>query len=372
MKKVESVPEVFARLRVVGVGGSGGNAINHMIASNLRGVEFIAANTDAQDLKQSRAKKKIHLGKVVTRGLGTGMHAGMGRESAEEASEELASSLKGSDLVFIACGMGGGTGTGASPVVAKIANELGILTVAIVTKPFGFEGKRRMELAEEGINELSRNVDAILIIPNDKILETVNQDTQAKRAFAMSDDVLLRAVKGISDLITTPGNINVDFADIKTTMNNSGRALMGVGKSKGENRAQNAARDAIASPLLDISIKGAKRVLFSIASKDDDISMAEIEKIAKYVTELVDPSAKIIFGTSNDDSLKKGEVQVTVIATSFDGDISNEQDSDYYATSGSLTSGLKNKEKDDSRDFVHIGDEDLEEEEEDGGWFGRR
>ena len=384
MKKINSNPEVFARIRVIGIGGSGGNAVNHMISSKLGGVEFITANTDAQDLKQSKATKKIHLGKLITKGLGTGMSAIIGKEAAEESAGEIELALKGADLVFIASGMGGGTGTGASPVVAKIAKELGILTVAIVTTPFTFEGKKRMELAEEGIDELEKNVDAFLVIPNEKIIESSDQNTSAKDAFAMSDNVLLRAIKGISELITTPGNINVDFADIRTTMRNSGRALMGSGISKGEDRAQNAARQAIHSPLLNISIKGAKRVLFSISSKEDSVSMLEIQKIAKYITESTDDNARIIFGTSNDSTLKEGELRVTVIGTSFD---ENPSDDDIDMSShsrddlGSFTSELnKNNTSKDDPKFVRIGEDSNDDNtkesndddyEDQSSWFSR-
>jgi cell division protein FtsZ len=316
MKQIQPDVEAFARIRVVGVGGSGRNAINHMIETKVRGVEFIVANTDAQDLHHSLAKRKIHIGKNLTRGLGTGMNPEIGRRAAEETKEELQESLKGSDMVFIACGMGGGTGTGASSIVAKTARELGALTVGVVTKPFSFEGQQRMRLAEQGLDELKKEVDALIVIPNDRLLATVERETSVKSAFAMCDDVLRAAVEGISDLITTPGIINVDFADIRAVMENAGSALMGVGTATGDNRAVEAARMAISSPLLEISISGAKGVLFSIAG-GDDLGMLEIQDAAKVITESIDPNAKVIFGTTRDDKLKKNEIKVTVIATGF-------------------------------------------------------
>ncbi len=315
-KQIKPDVESFARIRVVGVGGSGGNAINHMLASHVVGVDFISINTDAQDLHKSKAKKKIHIGKNLTRGLGTGMNADLGKQAAEETREEIQDALKGSDMVFITGGMGGGTGTGAGPVVAKIARELGALTVGVVTRPFGFEGAQRMRLAEQGIAELRKAVDAVIIIPNDKLLAIVSRDTGIKNAFAMCDDILKQAVEGISDLITTTGIINVDFADVRTIMQNAGSALMGIGVGMGEKRAETAARAAINSPLLEVSINGAKGVLFSIAG-GDDLGMLEIQDAANVITEAIDPEAKVIFGAVTDDSLKKGHVRVTVIATGF-------------------------------------------------------
>jgi cell division protein FtsZ len=315
-KQVKSDVESFARIRVVGVGGSGGNVVNHMVASNVQGVEFIAVNTDAQDLHKSRARKKIHVGKTLTRGLGTGMNPEAGKQAAEETREEIQEAIKNSDMVFIACGMGGGTGTGAAPVVAKLARELGALTVAVVTRPFSFEGAQRARLAEQGLAELRKSVDALIIIPNDKLLGIVSRETGIKSAFALCDDVLKQAVEGISDLITTTGIINVDFADVRAIMANAGSALMGIGIAMGEKRAEEAARAAINSPLLDVSITGAKGVLFSIAG-GDDLGMLEVQDAANVITEAIDPDAKVIFGTVTDTSLKKGQVRVTVIATGF-------------------------------------------------------
>ncbi len=316
MEQIKTDVESFARIRVVGVGGSGGNAVNHMVTEKVRGVEFIAINTDAQDLHNSQAKRKIHIGKNLTRGLGAGGNPDMGRRASEETREEIANAIKGSDMVFITCGMGGGTGTGAAPVVAKIARESGALTVGVVTKPFLFEGQERMRLAMQGIEELKREVDALITIPNDRLLAIVDRETTVKSAFALCDNVLKQAVEGISDLITMPGIINVDFADIRSVMENAGSALMGFGVSAGEKRAEEAARAAINSPLLEVSITGAKGVLFAVAG-GDDLGMLEIQDAARVVTESIDPHAKVIFGTIRDEKLKKNEVKVTVIATGF-------------------------------------------------------
>lgn len=316
MPQVQPDVEAFARIRVVGVGGSGGNAVDHMVESKVRGVDFIAINTDAQALHASPVKRKVHIGKNLTRGLGTGMNPELGKRAAEETKEEIQQVLKGSDMVFVACGMGGGTGTGAAPVVARSAKELGALTVGVVTKPFSFEGAQRMRLAEAGLEELRKEVDALVVIPNDRLLATVAKDTSLKAAFGMCDDVLRQAVEGISDLITQPGIINVDFADVRAVMENSGSALMGIGLASGENRAVVAAQAAVSSPLLEISITGAKGVLFAIAG-GEDLGMVEVHEAAKIITESVDPNAKIIFGAIKDEKLKKNEVRVTVIATGF-------------------------------------------------------
>lgn len=316
MPKVDPEVEAFARIKVIGVGGSGKNAVNHMIESKVKGVEFVVMNTDAQDLHHSLAKRKIHIGKNLTRGLGTGMNPEMGKRAAEETKEEVQDVIKGSDMVFIACGMGGGTGTGASATIARIAREEGVLTVAVVTKPFFFEGKHRMQIAEKGIAELKKEVDALIVIPNDKLLGIVQKETTFQDAFDICDEVLRQAVEGISDLITTPGIINVDFADIRSVMSNAGPALMGIGFATGEKRAVDAAHAAINSPLLDVSITGARGVLFAIAG-GDDMTMHEIQEAAKVITESVDPEARIIFGAIKDTKLKKDEVKVTVIASGF-------------------------------------------------------
>jgi len=316
MAQIKPEVEAFARIKVLGIGGAGKNAVNHMINSKVKGVEFVAINTDAQDLHHSLAQKKIHIGKNLTRGLGTGMNPDLAKRAAEETKEELQETIKGADMIFIACGLGGGTGSGASAVVAKTAKELGALTVAVVTKPFSFEGFQRIKIAETALEDLRKCVDAIIVIPNDRLLTTITRETTAKSAFAMCDDILKQAVEGISDLITMPGTINIDFADIRTIMENAGSALMGIGTGSGEKRAEDAAKAAINSPLLEISIANAKGVLFSIAG-GDDLTMFEIQDAAKVITESIDQNAKVIFGTVHDDRLKKNEIKITVIASGF-------------------------------------------------------
>ncbi len=316
MAKVNPEIESFARIKVIGIGGSGKGALNHMINSKLQGVEFIAMNTDTQDLHHSLAEKKIHIGKNLTKGLGAGMDPEVGKRSAEETREEVQDVIKGADMVFIAGGMGGGTCTGAAPVVASIAKNEGILTVGVVTKPFFFEGASRMKLAERGLEELEKEVDALIVIPNDRLLSVIDKNTSVKQAFEMCDEVLKSAVEGIADIIRTAGTINLDFADIKRILKDSGTALMGVGRGTGENRAREAASSAINSPLLDVSIHGAKGVLFAIYGAED-LGMLEVQEAAKIITESVDKDAKIIFGIASDPTLKKDEVKVTVIATGF-------------------------------------------------------
>ena len=316
MAKVNPEIESFARIKVIGIGGSGKGALNHMINSKLEGVEFIAMNTDTQDLHHSLAEKKIHIGKNLTKGLGAGMDPEIGKRSAEETKEEIQDVIKGSDMIFIAGGMGGGTCTGAAPIVASIAKNEGILTVGVVTKPFFFEGASRMKLAERGLEDLEKEVDALIVIPNDRLLSVIDKNTSVKQAFEMCDEVLKSAVEGISDIIRNPGTINLDFADIKRILKDSGTALMGVGKGMGENRSREAASAAINSPLLDVSIHGAKGVLFAIYGSED-LGMLEVQEAAKIITESVDKDAKIIFGIAHDSTLKKDEVKVTVIATGF-------------------------------------------------------
>ena len=323
MPQIKPEVEAFARIKVIGVGGSGKNATNHMINSKVKGVEFIAVNTDAQDLHNSLSSKKIHIGKNLTRGLGTGMNPELGKRAAEETKEEIQEALKGADMVFIAYGAGGGTGSGGGPMISKVAKEMGILTVGVVTKPFFFEGIQRMKIAEQSLEELRKGVDALIIIPNDRLLSTISRETTAKAAFAMCDDILKQAVEGISDLITMPGIINTDFADIRAVMADAGSALMGIGVAGGENRAIEAAKLAISSPLLELSIAGAKGVLFSIAG-GDDLTMFEIQDAAKLITESIDPNAKVIFGTVHDERLKKNELKITVIASGF-SDVSNKK-----------------------------------------------
>ncbi|KKQ18920.1 MAG: Cell division protein ftsZ [Candidatus Nomurabacteria bacterium GW2011_GWA1_37_20] len=320
MPKINQVIESFARIMVIGIGGSGKNTVNHMINSKVKGVSFICMNTDTQDLHHSLAEKKIHIGKNLTKGLGAGMNPEVGKKAAEETKSEIQDVIKGADMIFIACGMGGGTGTGAAPIIARAAKEQGILTVAVTTKPFFFEGNHRMKIAEKGIEELSKEVDAIIIIPNDKLIQLSDKNTNFKEAFARCDNVLRQAVEGISDLITTPGIINVDFADIQAVMREAGSALMGIGIASGEKRSEKAAIAAINSPLLEISIHGAKGVLFAI-SGGDDLTIHEIQEAAKIITESIDKDAKVIFGTIRDEKLKKGEIKVTVIATNFPADM---------------------------------------------------
>lgn len=320
MARIQPEIEAFARIKVVGVGGSGTNAVNHMVESKVRGVEFIAMNTDAQHLHHSLASKKIHIGKNLTRGLGTGMDPEIGRKAAEESLEDIQNVIKGADMVFVSCGLGGGTGTGAAPVVAKVAKDQGALTVAVITRPFFFEGKNRMTLADRGMEDLRKEVDAIIAIPNDRLMNIITKDTTAVSAFAMCDEILRQAVEGISNTITSPGLINVDFADIRSVMQNAGSALMGIGSASGENRAVEASKAAINSPLLDLSIHGARGVLFTIAG-GSDLTMHEIQEAAKVVTESIDSDARVIFGTIRDEKIKKGEVKVTVIACGFPTDI---------------------------------------------------
>jgi len=322
MAKINPEIEAFARIKVIGIGGAGKNAVNHMINSKVKGVEFIVMNTDAQDLHHSLATKKVHIGKNLTRGLGAGMNPDIGKRAAEETKEEIQSVVKGANMIFATAGMGGGTGSGAAPIIARAAKELGILTIAVVTKPFFFEGAQRMRIADQALEELRKEVDAMVVIPNDRLLGTIQKETTLTNAFALSDEVLRQAVEGISDLITMPGIINVDFADIRAIMENAGPALMGIGMGSGEKRASDAARAAINSPLLDISINGARGILFAVAG-GDDMTMFEIQESAKVITESIDKDAKVIFGAIKDDKLKKGEIKVTVIATGFpeDGEI---------------------------------------------------
>ncbi|MBI3634535.1 MAG: cell division protein FtsZ [Candidatus Yonathbacteria bacterium] len=343
MPKIEPEVEAFARIKVIGVGGSGKNAVNHMINSKIKGVEFIVMNTDAQDLHNSLAPKKIHIGKNLTRGLGTGMNPEIGRKAAEENKEEIQGVLKGADMVFIACGMGGGTGTGAAPIVAGIAREQGALTIGVVTRPFSFEGAHRSKLANQGLDELRKQVDALIVVPNDKIISTTNKDTTFKSAFMMCDNVLRQAVEGLSDLITTPGVINVDFADIRSILSNAGSALLGIGSSTGENRAQEAALIAINSPLLDVSVAGAKGILFAVAG-GDDLRMHEIQEAAKVITDSIDPEARVIFGAIRDEKLKKNEIKITVIASGFpEGNQKKDLFSGTIKTQGSSPLGDREK-----------------------------
>ena len=308
-----------AEIKVIGVGGGGSNAVNRMIEAGLAGVEFITANTDAQALTHSNAKIKIQLGDKLTKGLGAGANYEVGKKAAEDDREAIAEVLDGADMVFIAAGMGGGTGTGAAPVVAEVAREIGALTVAVVTKPFAFEGKKRASAADIGIKNLRNCVDAIIVVPNDKLLQISKENVTMLQAFGYADDVLRQGVQGISDLIVVPGEINTDFADVKTIMSQAGSALMGVGTAEGENRAVTAAQMAIASPLLESSIQGAKGVLLNITA-GSDLGIHEVQNACSIIQEVVDPDANIIFGTAVNDAMG-GAIRITVIATGFGEEI---------------------------------------------------
>jgi cell division protein FtsZ len=307
----------FAKIKVIGIGGGGSNAVNSMIASStVQGVDFISVNTDAQALLTSSAAVKIQIGEQVTRGLGAGGNPEIGKSSAEESREKIKEVLTGADMVFLTCGEGGGTGTGATPIIAEVAKELGALTVAVVTRPFAFEGNRRMLAADEGILNLKEKVDTLIVIPNQRILDVVDKKMTLIEAFRMVDSVLGQGVTGISDLITLPGLINVDFADVRTIMSNAGSALMGIGTGVGENRASAAARMAISSPLLEVSVEGAKGVLFNITG-GNDLTMNEVDEAAKMIAAAVDPEANIIFGATIDEQMVD-QIKITVIATGFD------------------------------------------------------
>ncbi len=309
-----------AIIKVVGVGGGGGNAVTRMMMGNdrARDVEFIAVNTDSQDLNYASAHRKFCIGRDLTKGLGAGMNPEIGKQAAEENRSELAEALEGADIVFLTAGFGGGTGTGATPVVAEIAKEKGALTIAIVTKPFSFEGSQRMNIAQDGLARLKDKVDALVVIPNDRVFSVIDKDTSINKAFTFIDDILKNGVMAISELISAPGIINVDFADIKATMKDSGTTLIGIGSASGQDRGSKAVSAAINSPLLEISIDGAKGVLFSIAG-GRDMKMSEIHEIAKAVSANVDPSARIIFGAYYDRRLSEKQIKVTVIATGFNG-----------------------------------------------------
>jgi len=308
--------KIITKTKIVGIGGSGCNAILRMKKSKMRGVELIAINTDDQDLKKTKADFKIRIGKNITQGLGTGMNPEIGKKAAQENKNEIQEILKDSDMVFITCGLGGGTGSGASPVVAEIAKNFGILTIAIVTKPFSFEGTHRRKIADNAEKLLKGKVDSLIIIENDKLLESLDPEVSISTAFWTCDDILRQAVQGITDLIFLPGIINVDFADIRSIMKNSGTALFGTGIASGENRAIEAVKKAINSPLLNVSCKGAKGVLFNV-SGGDDLSLSEIDEVAKLITQEINPQAKVIFGALKDKNLKEGEIKVNVIAAGF-------------------------------------------------------
>jgi cell division protein FtsZ len=312
------IPHGAANIKVIGVGGGGGNAVNRMIASNVAGVEFWSINTDAQALAQASSLRQLQVGQKLTRGLGAGGNPAIGQKAAEESRDELATALSGADLVFITCGMGGGTGTGAAPIVAEIAKEMGALTVGVITRPFTFEGRRRMHQAEEGIAALQGRVDTLIIIPNDKILSVISEQTPVQEAFRVADDILRQGVQGISDIINIPGLVNVDFADVRAVMADAGSALMGVGIASGKSRAKEAAISAIDSPLLESSIRGAKGVVFNITG-GADLTLHEVSTAADTIYDVVDSNANIIFGAVIDEG-RQGELQITVIATGFTGE----------------------------------------------------
>lgn len=308
----------MAKIKVVGVGGGGGNAISRMRKDLFRGVDFVAINTDTQDLELCKADVKIHIGKNLTKGLGTGMNPELGRQSAEETRSEIFEALKGADLVFVTAGLGGGTGSGASAVVAEVAKEMGALTIAVVTKPFTFEGAQRSRIATDALARLKDKVDTMIVIPNDRIFSVIEKDTTLVKAFEIVDDILKYSIQGIAELIAMPGIINVDFADVKAIMENAGSALVGIGLGSGQDRAMAAVTQAVNSPLLEVSIEGAKGVLFGV-SGTKDLKMSEINEIAKTISDAVDPTAKIIFGAYHDKNMKSGTLKVTIVATGFSG-----------------------------------------------------
>ena len=365
-KKLKNNENPIARVKVVGVGGAGGNAVSRMFEDFPRGVELIAVNTDIQDLDHSMAKKRVYIGRNITKGLGTGMNPDLGKQAAEENRSDIVEAIKDADMVFITAGMGGGTGTGAAPVVAEIAKELGILTVGIVTKPFAFEGGQRARIAEEGLIKMRDRVDTLITIPNDRIFSIINKDTSLLRAFEEVDKILKDAVKGVTELILTPGIINIDFADIKAIMRDAGSAMVGIGVASGQERASKAATAAINSPLLEVSIEGARGVLFSISGRND-LKMQEINEIASKIAENADPSAKIIFGTYYDRKLNKGQLKVTLIATGFSDTLAREGRfiSNLYVSDSEM--GIRNNHLpfDDENEVVQdeIKNEKIEEEE---------
>jgi len=336
---MEIKPEVetFAKIKVVGVGGGGGAAVDRMVKAKIKGVDFIALNTDAQALHHNSAPVKVHIGREISRGLGAGMDAEKGRASAEESREDIEKVLAGSDMVFITAGMGGGTGTGGSPVIAEIAKSFGALTVAVVTKPFSFEGAQRRFIAEQGMQDLLDKVDTVIVVPNDRLLQIIDKKTSLLDSFAVVDEVLKQGVQGISEIITLPGLINVDFADVKSIMSEAGSAMMGIGVGTGENRAVEAAQAAINSPLLEMSIDGAKGILFTITG-GPDLGMYEVNEAAQVITKAADPNAKIIFGAVIDDSIGD-ELKITVVATGFSG-----QQSGNFSSQASSSSAFSTPE----------------------------
>ncbi len=362
MPQIKPDVETFARIKVVGIGGSGGSAIGRMIQSKIHGVDFVAVNTDAQDLHHSQAPRKVHIGKNLTRGLGSGMSPEVGRQAAEENRDDIQEIMKDADMIFITCGLGGGTGSGASPVIAEAAKNAGALTVAVITKPFSFEGVQRSRIAEEAWEQLRDRVDAVITIPNDKLLHLIDKNTSLLDAFAIVDDVLRQAVQGISDLITMPGIVNVDFADVKAIMQETGPAIMGIGRATGEERAVEAAKMAINSPLLEISMEGARGVLFNV-SGGEDLTMSDVNEAAKVITENIDPEAKIIFGAVHDPRVKKNEIKITVIATGF-----TNGGKTYVAESGD-TRPIEVKTKTERQEVKNRSKREERKEEDDGSTY---
>ncbi len=341
---VEPAIETFAQIKVIGVGGAGGAAINRMVEAGIENVEFIAINTDAQALHHSKANKKIHIGKDATRGLGAGADPAVGERAAEESREEIRQAIEGADMVFVTIGAGGGTGSGAGHVVAKIAGEMNVLVVGFATKPFAFEGEKRRKNADIAIDKLRSAVDTLIIIPNDRLLQTIDRDTPLMEAFKVADDVLRQGVQGISDLITVHGLINLDFADVKAVMSKAGSALMGIGRANGENRAVEAAKQAIESPLLEVSIDGARGILFNVIG-GNDLSMHEINAAAEAITTAADPEANIIFGATINPDLE-GEVIITVVATGFDASYYAKRADEPVNTSAKLKAAPTTKQED--------------------------
>ncbi len=344
MPKIQNkVLEVFAKIKVVGIGGAGGNILSRMNRSQMKGVEFIAINTDAQDLHSTGIRQKVHIGKNISKGLGAGMNPDIGRRSAEESEAQIEEVLKGADMIFLTAGLGGGTGSGAILKVADICNKLGILTIAVVTKPFLFEGSRRMQIADDSLSGLKDKVDAFIVVPNDRIFNVINENTSIEEAFMEVDNILSQAVKGISELINVSGNVNTDFADIKTILKGSGLALIGVGSASGENRAIEAVKSAINSPLFEVSPQGARGVILSLIG-NKSITMIELNEAAKMIKEMIHPDAKFIFGIIDDPKMKKGEIKVLVVAAGFN-DFHPEKQQTFFNDDKEIIEGKEEKEE---------------------------
>lgn len=387
MPQVKPEIETFAKIKVIGVGGGGNSAVNRMVGNRIRGVDFVVVNTDVQALHHNAASTKIHIGKTVTKGLGAGMNPDLGRKAAEESQNDIREMLKGTDMVFITCGLGGGTGTGAAPLVAEIARELGVLTVAVTTKPFSFEGPKRGDIAQQGWEDLAKNVDAIITIPNDRILQMIDKKTSLLDSFKIVDDILGQGVQGIAELITIPGIINVDFADIKTIMSEAGSALMGIGTASGDNRSVEAAKIAISSPLLELSIDGASGILFTITG-GNSITMDEVNEAAKVITSSASEDARIIFGANIDENMKD-DIKITVVATGFENrsvlqlsDDENEKTINRplsFSPANSFLRRTKKEEEEENKRFQKIVDnyselpvDQEEESKESSRFFGKK